>query len=124
MNFYYLLIKNAEPERRTLNAGESLSIGQTLTQSDGSYFIFQDGGNLQYVSSSGSVLWETGSTGGTSFSLDSNGVLGIYDENGSSRWSFNGQAGSVFTIQDSRPVLQNGGSFVTIPASKLKHDLI
>lgn len=82
-----------------------MSIGERLTQSDGSYFLFGDDGNLQYWSSSGSLMWETGSTGGSSLRMDSSGLLGIYDASGSSRWSFSGSAGSYLTVENGRPVL-------------------
>lgn len=91
-----------------MNPGETLNIGKRLTQSDGSYFILQSDGNLQYVSSSGAVLWETGPTGGNQVTLDINGRLAINDGTGNSKWSYNSPPGSSLTAKNGVPVLDNG----------------
>lgn len=68
------------------------------------------------MSGSGAVLWETGPTGGTKVTLDSNGKLSLNDGSGNTKWYFTAAAGSSLKASNGLPVLDDGiWSSVLIP---------
>lgn len=122
---YALLLATTTAPKSSLYAGETLNIGDKLIQSDQSYITLKLDGNLQYVSSSRAVLWETGPTGGSSVSLESSGTLSIKDSNGTTKWQATGPSGPYlsFFAKNGVVVLDDGNNSVPVPTYGSKFSL-
>lgn len=101
------LIANAAD---TLASGQSLSLDQSLTSSDGRYaFKLQGDGNLVLRNASGMALWASGTSGksGQRLSMQSDGNLVLYTKSGTSVWSTRTSGSKAVKV-----VMQSDGNLV------------
>lgn len=97
----------------TLQAGQTLAIGQQLESENGYVLALQDDGNL-VLKDGGDVVWASGTNGSgvTSAAMQEDGNFVLYTTSGQSTWSSDtsGNPGSRLVLQNDRNLVVYGSN--------------